>query len=324
MSTVPHEDSEIFIMTLQQFNVLLAEDHKAMCPTNLASLRSQIPTSKSPSKMADNWVSDWDRRPPNPFAVIDSANSYLKDNYYIDMFGLHDAYNNGRSAIKQITILGIKGSAYLKISRSGKEIVVFKGRPGLRAKLSGTTYLKENPIIKEMGLVVGKAEMLKEAGKGTKIAIVCVVAWDIVHECLQDKFDMTRLEVTILSDVVQALAATAIGTVVGLVVGSAMPVVATFCVVAGVSLIASMGITALDNSYHLTDKAIALAKQIEGTYIDNAITVTEQAIKSTGEAFESVGKDMTKYYAKNIKEYAHSIGSECKSLISYPGVYFSY
>ncbi|QDH17371.1 hypothetical protein [Swingsia samuiensis] len=298
MSTVPHEDSEIFIMTLQQLNGLLAEDQKAMCPTNLASLRSQIastqksalPTGVAPNPMRDriNSVSPW--------SAVDSINETLKDNTYVDIFGWHDAFENGRSAIKQITILGIKGDAYLKVTSAGKKLVVFKGRPGLRAKLSGTTYLRDNPIIKELGLVIGESERLAEGATSRRMGIFGMVTMDLMHECLQDKFDMTSLGVTLLSDITQGLLATYLGETIGLMlVGASGPIVMSFCVIGAASFGVAWAFSVADRKFGLTDKAIDLAKNIE---------------KSRP--------------VESFVEYVEHLGLTCKNLIVHPGAYFSY
>lgn len=162
---------------------------------------------------------------------------------------------------------GIMGDAYLARTRAGKEAVVFKGRPGLRARLPGTRYLREHPIVREAGFVIGYKEMLEEAGKATKIAVVCFVAWDIVHELLQNKPDMTRLGVTIVSDIFQAVAATYIGVGVGLLAAFfGGTIIISFCCMAAASFLVGYGFLWLDSHFGLTNKAVALAKKIEASH----------------------------------------------------------
>ncbi|CAI9122427.1 hypothetical protein, partial [Brytella acorum] len=109
-------------------------------------------------------------------------------------------------------------------------------------------------------------EMLEEAGKATKIAVVCFVAWDIVHELLQDKPDMTRLGVSIVSDIFQAVAATYIGVGIGLFASSlGAPIVFSFCIFAAISFISGLALSWFDSHFKLTDKAVALAKKIEAS-----------------------------------------------------------
>ncbi|GAJ29513.1 hypothetical protein [Acidomonas methanolica] len=203
----------------------------------------------------------------NPLKPIDRTNEWLKDNTYVDMFGWKDVVSDGRSAVKQVMLLGIMGDAYLARTRAGKETVIFRGRPGLRARLPGTRYLREHPIVKEAGFVIGRKEALEEAGRAVRIAATCFVAWDIAHELLQDKPSMTRLGVSIVSDIFQAVAATYIGWAVG--TGFAMVfsggIVMTFAYVATATFASGWLLSYLDNNLKLTQIAVEKAKSIENS-----------------------------------------------------------
>lgn len=179
---------------------------------------------------------------------------------------------DGRTAFKQITLLGIKGDAYLTRTRAGKETIVFKGRPGLRAKLPGTRYLRAHPIVKEAGFVIGRKEFLEEASKATKIAVICFVAWDIVHEVLQQKPDVTRLGVSILSDIFQAITATYAGVGAMMLVTALLPqpIIITFIISAVATFLTGYKLSSLDSHHHLTDRAVTLAKNIEQSHPINS------------------------------------------------------
>ncbi|CAI9121677.1 hypothetical protein [Brytella acorum] len=271
MSTIPVGDSEIFVMSPEQFNALMGEDRKASCLAPASLLSTNLPWNRTvpfQTRPSSPLSVHPDPIYPalNPLRTIDEANDWLKDKTYVDIFGWKDAITDGRSAVKQVMLLGIMGDAYLARTRAGKEAIIFRGRPGLRARLSGTRYLREHPIVREAGFVIGRKEMLEEAGKATKIAVVCFVAWDIVHELLQDKPDMTRLGISIVSDIFQAVAATYIGLAAGIfMAGIGFPVIVSFCFFAGGSFAAGFAFSWLDKQYGLTDKAVALAKRIEAS-----------------------------------------------------------
>lgn len=200
----------------------------------------------------------------NPVRQLDQFNEHLKNSTYVDMFGWKDLAMDGRTAIRQVALLGIWGNAYLAKTRTGKEAVICKGRPGLRARLPGTRYLRNHPIVQAGEFVIGRKEMLQEAGKATKIAIVTFIAWDITHELLQDKVDMTRLGVTILSDILQAVVSTFAGVIGGVLatIGGG-PIVFSFCIIAVFTFVTGAAISALDDQFRLTEKAIQIAKNIE-------------------------------------------------------------
>lgn len=228
MSFIPQTDTEMFFMSPEQFEELIRESRaEAACQLPTTS-SSDLPSGHSssqnlPLQAQQLSVSTSSQtfpdlvHQPNPFSTVDQVNEILKDNTYIDIFGWKDAFSNAKSAVKQVMLLGVWGDAYLATTKAGKEIVIFKGYPGLRDKLTGTRYLRDHPIVKEAGFIIGRKEMIGEALKGTRISIVCLVAWDIVHELLQDKLDMTRLGVTILSDIFQTVLATFVGTAIGFV-----------------------------------------------------------------------------------------------------------
>ncbi|MFT8806717.1 MAG: hypothetical protein ABF856_16505, partial [Acetobacter aceti] len=210
----------------------------------------------------------------NPFSTVDQVNEILKDNTYIDILGWKDAFSNAKSAVKQVMLLGVWGDAYLATTKAGKEIVIFKGYLGLRDKLTGTRYLRDHPIVKEAGFIIGRKEMIGEALKGTRISIVCLVAWDIVHELLQDKLDMTRLGVTILSDIFQTVLATFVGTAIGIILSSfGIPIIVTFSVGLVVSLGVAWVLARLDSQQGETAKAIDFVKERENFRTINDVII---------------------------------------------------
>ncbi|MCQ9155134.1 hypothetical protein [Acidomonas methanolica] len=98
-----------------------------------------------------------------------------------------------------------------------------------------------------------------------RIAVICFVAWDIAHELLQDKPSMTRLGVSIVSDIFQAVAATYIGWIAGTAIAMVFVdgIIITFIAVSGASFFAGMGMSIFDSQFHVTKKALELAKTID-------------------------------------------------------------
>ncbi|TWB21732.1 hypothetical protein [Nitrospirillum bahiense] len=197
---------------------------------------------------------------------IMKLNDSLKDNYDTDAVSLTQLVQSGIQVSKQIKLLGVLGLAYIKTASDGRQYLIFKGYAGHRPNLSGTRYALENP--KVGCFVVGTRELLKDAAKATRIAVIAFIAIDIVKECLADHFSLARLGVQIASDIAQAVAASAIGVGVGAavisVVGTAaMPVVAIFALTVAAGFFAGMALTWLDNKYQLTNQLVAAAMKIE-------------------------------------------------------------
>ncbi|QDH16509.1 hypothetical protein [Swingsia samuiensis] len=291
MSAVPPNDTTMIFMSPAQFQALSA----------IEGQNSLDPIWKLGSGVGNP--------APSIARRVDQGNEWLKDKTNIDMFGWRDAISSGKSAAKQIWFLGLSATFLFTTTKTGKEVVIVKGPLSLRDRVYQTLSIKvkegsfnrdalfdEKTLVQEMGLVIGRAEMLKEAAKGVKVAVVCLIAMDVVHECLQDKFDMTRLGVTILSDVVQAVLGTAAGVVVGsvLIAGGA-PVVLTCCLVSATCVYAGYKLSQWDSQYKITEKAIAIAKEVE---VNNPI---ESAI-----------------------EYVEDLGADYKEFVTHPGVYFEY
>ncbi|MCQ9155135.1 hypothetical protein [Acidomonas methanolica] len=175
MSIVPVGDCEIIVLSPEQFGALMNEDRKVARPAGRPLLGALQPwNTPAPSMLSTSLP--WNRgtasprpRPDpitevNPLAPIDRTNEWLKDNTYVDMFGWKDVVSDGRSAVKQVMLLGIMGDAYLARTRAGKEAVIFRGRPGLRARLPGTRYLRAHPIVKEAGFVLGRKRRWRKPG----------------------------------------------------------------------------------------------------------------------------------------------------------------
>ena len=186
------------------------------------------------------------------------ANEYLAHNYDTDVVALSLLAKSSGGVVQQIRLLGVMGRAYVKIAKNGKKVIVFKGLASARPRLQGTRYLLENPKVR--CFVIGTEEIVKDAGKATKIAVVAFVAIDILNEVTADHFSLARLGVNVASHVLQAAAAAYAGAVAGVLITTAVagaPVVITFMVVVGVGFVVGSLLTWADNRYHLTEWAQA-------------------------------------------------------------------
>lgn len=233
---------------------------------------------------------------------IMKLNDVLKDEYNTDMVSLTQLAQSGVQVSKQVKLLGIMGMAYIKCASDGRQYLIFKGYAGLRPNLSGTRYALENP--KVGCFVVGTRELLKDAAKATRIAVIAFIAIDIVKECLADHFSLARLGIQVASDIAQAVAASAVGVgvaaaVISVVGTAAMPVVAIFALTVAVGFFAGMALTWLDNKYQLTNRLVAAAMKIE----DDLQAGAGGFLSNVKQTFSSVYEGTVEAYGITIKIY---------------------
>jgi hypothetical protein len=199
------------------------------------------------------WVFDADELLKDLIKFNDSVKNRLR----ADLIGLTLFLKSAKQSVQQIKLLGVMGHAYHKIGRNGKRYIIFKGSPGARPDLHGTRYLATNP--KVACFVVGGREIIKDAASATKIAVILLVAFDVIREFHEDHFSLASLGVRVLSDVIQAAGSAAIGAAAGVFALTFLgaPAVLVFAIVVAVGFAAGVGLTVLDEKYHLTDRARA-------------------------------------------------------------------
>ena len=203
---------------------------------------------KQPDELHELWV--W---AADEFLRV---NEELKSHLDADVVALTQFVVSASKAVKQIRILGILGRAYISKSASGVKYIVFKGNQRLRPNLAGTRYAVKNP--KVAYFVVGTEEIVEDAAKGTKIAIIAFVAFDVIKELREDKFSLASLGVRILSDVLQGIVAAGAGAAAGVLLTTiGAPVVAAFVIVVVVGFVAGVMLTELDRKFNLTERARA-------------------------------------------------------------------
>ena len=214
------------------------------------------------------------------------ANEELKSHLDADVIALGQLIASGSKAAKQVRLLGVFGRAYISKSAQGIEYIVFKGNPRLRPNLAGTRYALRNPKI--ACFVVGTRDIVEDAAKGTKLAIFAFVAIDIIKELNEDHFSLASLGVRILSDVLQAVAAAAIGAAAGVVLTTiGAPTVFAFVVVVGVGFVAGMIIADLDGKYKLTERARARMMVYENQ-VGEGVSALGQGVRSAEQRIEQV------------------------------------
>ncbi len=217
------------------------------------------------------------------------ANDKLKGFVDADAVALSQLIQAGDKIAKQIKLLGVFGQAYIKEVK-GKKYIIFKGNQRLRPNLKGTRYLAENAKVK--CFVVGAKDIVEDAAKGTKVAIIAFVAIDIATECTSDHFSLASLGVRISSDVLQAVVSTAVGVEAGVFVASVLgaPIVVTFIVVVAAGFVMGMILTNLDNKYHLTERLRARMMAYEAE-LSREIPVIKQAVVNAGHKAVEYGRE---------------------------------
>ncbi len=221
--------------------------------------------------------------------VAVEANEKLKGYIDADAVALTQLIQASNKIARQIKLLGILGNAYIKEVK-GKKYIIFKGNQRLRPNLKGTRYLAENARVK--CFVVGTKDIIEDAAKGTKVAIIAFIAIDIAMECTSDHFSLASLGVRIGIDVLQAVISTAVGVEAGVFVAAAFgaPVVITFIVVIGAGFLMGMLLTDLDNKYHLTERLRARMMAYEKE-LGHEIPVIRQAVVNAGHKAAQLGRE---------------------------------
>lgn len=234
----------------------------------------------------------------------------LKSKYDADFVALSQFVQSGTHIARQISLLGVLGRAYIKIDKKGRKYIIFKGAAGKRPNLQGTRYARENPRVS--AFVVGTKEIIEDATKATKIAIIAYVAIDVVQELLADRFSLASLGVRILSDVLQAVAAAAAGAAIGVIVTTiGVPTVIAFALAVAVGFGVGVLLTDLDNRYQLTEIARARMMGYE-QQLSEKLSAARQTIKQVGQAIQqgqqAIREAVALYYEVNrlwatIEEY---------------------
>ena len=245
-----------------------------------------------------------------PFEWFQETNEAAKRSLHADFVALVQLGQSGRKIARQVRLLGVLGQAYVKVARNGRRYIIFKGPAGVRPLLAGTRYSAENPTV--ACFVVGTRDILMDAAKATRVAVIAFVAIDVMKECLSDQFSLASLGVSVASDVAQATLAAGAGIVAGVLASAAAaPVVLTFIIVVGAGFVAGMRLSTLDQEFQLTERARARLMAMEKDAGSLLYRVEHGAAAAGHEAITLGNKGITvARYATNLKRV--SIGDMLK------------
>jgi hypothetical protein len=246
-----------------------------------------------------------------------AVNEALKSHVDADVVALSQLIQSSAKAVVQIRLLGILGRAYVKVGKNGSKYIIFKGFAGLRPNLQGTRYAATNP--KVAAFVVGGKDIIADAAKATKIAVIAFVAIDIIQELQGDSFSLASLGVRVLSDVLQAIVAAGAAAAVGVVLTVVgVPTVVAFVVVVATGFAVGVILTELDRRYKLTEMARARMMAYERELQENIWNVQQRvnaARQGVGQAVrqgeQAISDAMAVYYAVNrvwrtVEEFLHT------------------
>ena len=229
-------------------------------------------------------------------------NEKMKNSIDADVVAVTQLMQANVKIARQIKLLGITGRAYIK-EVAGKKYIIFKGDAKLRPNLKGTRYLAENAKVR--CFVVGTKDILEDAAKGTKVAIIAFVAIDVIKEVTSDHPSFVSLGVNVTSDVLQAVTAAYAGAAAGVFLTTMIgaPVVVTFVAVVLVGFTVGVVLTSLDNKYKMTERCRArmmgweqeLEKEISYAK-SKATAASREAYQASKQYIKSEAIKIDKYY----------------------------
>ena len=231
-------------------------------------------------------------------------NEKMKNSIDADVVAVTQLMQANVKIAKQIKLLGILGRAYIK-EAGGKKYIIFKGDAKLRPDLRGTRYLTENAKVR--CFVVGTKDILEDAAKGTKVAIIAFVAIDVIKEVTSDHPSFVSLGVNVTSDVLQAVTAAYIGAAAGVLLTTvfAAPVVISFVAVVAVGFTVGVIMTHFDNKYKLTERARARMMGWEEEMEKDISRATHKMAVVTKNAYQA-GQRYIKVEAIKVDKYYQS------------------
>ena len=222
------------------------------------------------------------------------ANDKLDAQTNMDAFSWEQLGISAWKGVRQVKLLGMTGSAYIKVIK-GKEYIIFRGLPGSRPELPGTIYARSNP--KVSCFVVGAEELMEDGLKTARLGIIVYAAVDVTKEVVSPPevvpgqppgFSLIDLGVHLSCDLLKFVVATAAGIAAGVVittmVAGALPVVAVFAVSVGVGVFAGMVLDRLDTRFDLSGEMSRLCRT---WFWHNA---TAQSFYQSGEDWLSHGE----------------------------------
>jgi hypothetical protein len=157
--------------------------------------------------------------------------------------------------------LGIRGKAIPKVIK-GRQYIAFSGPPGMRQIFTSTLYSARNAKI--INMAIGAMGITKMATKGGIITIGLTVPLS-VYECyLTDRSAWYELTGSVGADLLKVGIASLMGAILGIAFtgGSTFFVCPPIGAAIGISLVIGFILEYLDSKHKLTEKLIALLKEI--------------------------------------------------------------
>ncbi len=212
-------------------------------------------------------------------------------------------YSSADDIVTLTKLVGDLGSigakAYIKVY-GGKPHIILKGRPGLRAILTGTKYGIQNPKVISMGL--GKAGAVSAAKTGGVVTIVLLTTFRVVDYLLTDQATLNQLIGTLATDVVKVGISVGASIAAATIVGGFAIAIGPLVAAVFFGVLVSAGLEYIDQKYGLTDQVIKGLDELE----KNTNTLIEQQkqrfIKKSAELADSV-LDYTIDSARRITVY---------------------
>lgn len=157
--------------------------------------------------------------------------------------------------------LGLFGRVKV-VTKSSKQYVIFKGRPGSRSILTGTRYSASNPKVVDMA--IGRMGVNKVIASGARISILFTVPVNILTHVISD--DQTKAEFlsTIATDITKATLVAAITSIAGSATAAMTTIAAgpiIMVIAAGIGAI--IGLDELDRRFGVTE---SLADELQESY----------------------------------------------------------
>lgn len=175
--------------------------------------------------------------------------------------------------------LGINGKVIPKVIK-GRQYLAFSGYPGLRRIFTGTLYSSRNAKI--INMAIGAMGITKMATKGGIITLCLTVPFSVWECYLRDQTAWYHLAGSVGADLIKVGTASLLGAISGILATGGSTFLACPPIGAAIiiSLVAGFVLEYLDDKYRLTEKLIALLKELP----DEA----EKATTATGQGFWSV------------------------------------
>ncbi len=168
--------------------------------------------------------------------------------------------------------LGIHGKAIPKVIK-GRQYIAFSGNPGMRQIFTKTLYSARNAKI--INMAIGTIGITKMAAKGGVITICLTVPLSIFECYLTDRTAWYELTGSVGADILMVGTASLMGAIAGIALAGGSAYIAFSPIGAAIFISVFIGFILghLDKRYQLTEKLIALLKDMD-VEADKAVTVT--------------------------------------------------